>query len=722
MGQDLKCRVVLAVGALLLAAALSPSARAEDGYDLWLRYRPLAAERREAVTRMAAAIVSPAQVSATMSAAVTELQTGIAGLTARKVPITSAAMDGALVIGTPRASPLIAGLALPLAPLAHDGYLIRTLVLDDRRVTVIAANEDIGVLYGAFAWLRLAQTGSGLADLDVVSSPRIGLRLLEHWDNLDGSVERGYAGASLWDWWRLPDYLEPRYVDYARANASIGINGAVLNNVNAQAEILTAPYLGKVAALASVFRPYGIRVYLSVRFSAPIDIGGLATADPLDETVAAWWQAKADEIYARIPDFGGFLVKADSEGQPGPQGYGRTHADGANMLAAALRPYGGVVFWRAFVYARNSAEDRVKQAYQEFVPLDGAFAENVILQVKNGPLDFQPREPFHPLFGAMPRTPLALELQITQEYLGFATHLAYLGVLFEEVLDADTYAQGAGSTVAHIVDGGLFAYARTGIAGVANVGAARDWTGAPFAQANWYAFGRLAWNPELSAREIAVEWLAMTFTSDSKFIDTALAIMLRSREAVVDYMTPLGLAHLMGTGHHYGPAPWVDDLERAEWTPYYYHRAAADGIGFDRTASGSNAVAQYASPAASRFADLATVPEEYLLWFHRVPWDQPLRSGQTLWEELVRHYDRGVAEVAAMQADWATLAPFVDAERFAKTAELLEIQAREARWWRDACLAYFSARSGLSLPRGVAQPEHSLEYYMSLRFPYAPGR
>jgi len=722
-------RRLVAAGVICLAAAATP-AQAEDGYDLWLRYRPLDAAHGEALQRSAAAIVAPAEPSATLRAAVAELQAGVSGLSGRPMPIKSTATAGSLVIGTPRSSALIARLDLPLrwnnggpwGPLWHDGYVIRSVELDGSRVTVIAANEDIGVLYGAFAWLRLAQTGGDLSDLDVTSTPSIGLRLLDHWDNLDGSVERGYAGASIWDWWRLPDYLDPRYTDYARANASIGINGAVLNNVNAQPEILTAPYLEKVAALAGVLRPYGIRVYLSVRFSAPIDIGGLTTADPLDAGVRAWWKTKVDEIYERIPDFGGFLVKADSEGQPGPQRYGRTHADGANVLAAALRPYGGVVFWRAFVYARNSPEDRVKQAYQEFVPLDGAFAENVILQVKNGPLDFQPREPFHPLFGAMPRTPLALELQITQEYLGFATHLAYLGMLFEEVLDADTYAKGAGSTVAHVVDGGVFGYGRTGIAGVANVGAARDWTGSPFAQANWYAFGRLAWDPELSAREIAAEWLAMTFSSDPKFLETALSIMLRSREAVVDYMTPLGLAHLMGTGHHYGPAPWVDDLERAEWTPYYYHRAAADGIGFDRTASGSNAVAQYAPPVAGRFADRATVPDEYLLWFHRVPWDYRLRSGRTLWEELVRHYDRGVAEVGAMQADWSTLEPFVDAERFAKTAHLLEIQAREARWWRDACLAYFSARSGLSLPPGVAEPEHSLEYYMSLRFPYAPGR
>jgi alpha-glucuronidase len=715
-------RLALAAGTLLCLACTVPFAQAEDGYELWLRYRPLEAARREAVAALAAGIVAPPQASATLRAAVAELQTGIAGLTARPVPVTRTVTDGSLVLGTPRTSPLIARLELPDATLRRGGYLIRTVELDGRRVTVIAANEDVGVLYGAFAWLRLVQTGADLAALDVASAPHIGLRLLNHWDNLDGSVERGYAGASIWDWWRLPDVVDPRYTDYARANASIGVNGVVLNNVNTQPEILTGAYLDKVAALAGVLRPYRIRAYLSVRFSAPIDIGGLETADPLDAAVRAWWRAKADELYTRIPDFGGFLVKADSEGQPGPQGYGRTHADGANVLAAALRPYGGVVFWRAFVYARNAPEDRVMQAYQEFTPLDGAFAENVIVQVKNGPLDFQPREPFHPLFGAMPRTPLALELQITQEYLGFATHLAYLGTLYEEVLDADTYAHGEGSTVAKVVDGSLFGYARTGIAGVANVGAARDWTGAPFAQANWYAFGRLAWNPDLPAREIAEEWLRMTFANDPKFLATALAIMLRSREAVVDYMTPLGLAHLMGTGHHYGPAPWVDDLERAEWNPYYYHRAAEDGIGLDRTGSGSDAVAQYAPPVARRFADLAAVPDAYLLWFHRLPWDHRVRSGRTLWEELVAHYDRGIAEVAAMQAGWATLEPFVDAERFAKTTRLLEIQAREARWWRDACIAYFQSRSGLPLPRGVAEPEHSLEHYMNLRFPYAPGR
>jgi alpha-glucuronidase len=437
--------------------------------------------------------------------------------------------------------------------------------------------------------------------------------------------------------------------------------------------------------------------------------------------VRAWWRDKAEEIYAAIPDFGGFLVKANSEGQPGPQDYGRTHADGANMLAEALAPHGGLVMWRAFVYAQDNPEDRVKQAFDEFKPLDGEFHENVLVQVKNGPLDFQPREPFHPLFGAMPGTPLMMEFQITQEYLGFSTHLVYLGTMWEEVLAADTLVQGEGSTVARVVDGSLHGHRLSGMAGVANIGSDRDWSGAPFAQANWYAFGRLAWDPGRSAREIAVEWLRMTFSDDPEFLAAAADLMLGSREAAVNYMTPLGLAHLMGTGHHYGPAPWVDDLSRPEWNPYYYHHADRQGIGLDRTASGSNAIAQYAPPLARRFGELATVPDEYLLWFHRLPWEHQMRDGTTLWQSLVAHYDRGAAQVTAMRDAWAGLESYVDAERFAKTLDFLDIQLREASWWRDACLAYFSERSGLPLPEGTAPPEHPLDYYKSLEFPYAPG-
>jgi alpha-glucuronidase len=590
-----------------------------------------------------------------------------------------------------------------------------------KKTVLIGANNEVGLVYGAFALLRELQTGNSPDDIDSVSQPAIELRLLNHWDNLDGTVERGYAGHSLWDWWRLPDFTDPRYTDYARANASIGINGTVLNNVNSNSTSLTARYLEKAAALADVFRPWGLRVYLSARFSAPMEIGGLDTADPLDPAVQEWWRNKADEIYEVIPDFGGFLVKANSEGQPGPQDYGRSHADGANMLAAALAPHGGVVMWRAFVYAADNPEDRAKQAFNEFVPLDGRFADNVLVQVKNGPIDFQPREPFHPLFGAMPNTPLMMEFQVTKEYLGFSTHLAYLAPLYEEVLRADTFAKGAGSNVAKVIDGSLHGYRRTGIAGVSNIGNDRDWSGSIFNQADWYAFGRLAWNPDLSAEAIAREWLAMTFTTDEAFMDPALDIMMRSREAVVNYMTPLGLAHLMGTGHHYGPAPWVSDLGRPEWNPAYYHRADKDGIGFDRTANGSNAVSQYAPQVAAYFSNRDALPDEWLLWFHHVPWDYEMQSGRSLWHELIARYDHGVAEVEAMQAAWENLQPFVDDERFEKTRRFLAIQLNEARWWRDACLAYFQDVSGLSFPDGVRPPEKTLDEYRSMEFPLAPG-
>lgn len=620
-----------------------------------------------------------------------------------------------------------------LAAAGSEGFVIRTLAdialasaspqtrNKGRPGILIAANSDVGLLYGTFHYLRLLQTGAPTDRLDIVEAPAVKLRLLNHWDNLDRSVERGYAGQSLWDWWKLPDVADPRYTAYAQANASIGINGTVLNNVNARAESLTAAYIAKAAKLADIFRPWGVRVYLSARWTAPIELGGLKTADPLDPQVAAWWAAKAQEIHTVIPDFGGFLVKANSEGQPGPEDYGRSHAEGANMLAAALKPYGGVVMWRAFVYSEADPDDRHKQAFADFKPLDGKFADNVIVQVKNGAIDFQPREPFHPLFGAMPETPLMLELQITKEYLGFATHLAFLGPLFEEVLDSDTHAKGAGSTVASVVDGSLFGHKLTGMAGVANIGTDRNWAGSIFDQANWYAFGRFAWNPRLPARAIATEWAQMSFGRDPAVTAPIVGMMLRSREAVVDYMTPLGLAHLMGTGHHYGPAPWVADLARPEWNPVYYHRADAAGIGFDRTARGSNAVGQYAPPVARRFADRKAVDEKYLLWFHRVGWDERLSSGRTLWAELVHRYDRGLAETGRLQGDWQALDGLVDPARHAEVAQHLSVQAREARWWRDASLAYFLSVSGRPLPPGVRPPDHSLDYYQGLRFSHVPG-
>ena len=701
---------------LLLAFNLcAPAAHGEDGYDLWLRYRLIESPWRERYRDMARELIAPA------GPARAELQRALSGLLGvAPADATAVTRDGAIVLAVPgRNSPAAA--PPELRDLGEEGFLLRAETIAGHRAILVAARSPRGLLYGSFELLRLMQTRQPLDRLELRSAPHLRLRLLNHWDNLDGTVERGFAGASIWDWQKLPGYLAPRYTDYARACASVGLNGALLTNVNADAISLTPSYLDKAAALAGVFRPYGIRVYLAPRFSAPMELGGLPTADPADPAVRGWWRDKVDEIYRRIPDFGGFVVKADSEGQPGPQDYHRTHADGANLLADALAPHGGVVMWRAFVYGDHAGEDRAKQAYDEFVPLDGQFRENVLLQVKNGPIDFQPREPAHPLFGAMPRTPVMPEFQITKEYLGFATHLAYLGPLFEETLRFDTFARGPGSTVGKIVDGSLLGHARSGIAGVSNVGADRNWTGSTFDQANWYAFGRLAWDPSRNSRDIARDWVKMTFAQDPRFVDAVVGMMMGSREAVVDYMTPLGLAHLMAAGHHYGPGAWQGGPAGAQWSPTYYHRADAQGIGFDRTAGGSDAVSQYAAPLAAMFGDVNRTPERYLLWFHHLSWDHRLSSGRTLWDELVRHYTQGVAAVGAMRNTWSTLASHVDAERFAEVSAFLAIQEQEARWWRDATLAYFQSLSQRPFPAGFAPPAHPLAEYESIQVPYAPG-
>ena len=710
-------RTLLLAGALV--ALVGASARAEDGYDLWLRYPrvtdpALLAEYRAAATQIVVLGETP-----TLNAAREELVTGLTGMLGAAPAVgRPVSTDGAIVVGTARTLGSLGILAAvgQMQGLGREGYVIRTTRVRGKRVTVIAANEDVGALYGTFALLRRMQMHQPVRSLGLRDAPKVGLRVLDHWDNLDGSVERGYAGRSIWRWDSLPSAVSPRYRDYARANASIGINGAVLTNVNANARVLTPEFFDKVAVVAGVLRPYGVRVYLTARFSAPIEIGGLKTADPLDPGVRQWWKAKVDEIYARVPDFGGFVVKANSEGQPGPQDYHRTHADGANMFADALAPHGGVVMWRAFVYSNTPAADRVKQAYEEFTPLDGSFRDNVMVQVKSGPLDFQPREPFHPLFGAMPKTPLMMEFQVTKEYLGQDTHLVYMGTYWEEVLNADTYVAGKGSTVAKVVEGRIHRYARTGIAGVANVGSDRNWTGSQFNQANWYAFGRLAWNPEGSARAIADEWTRLTFTNEPSAVAAIDSMLVKSREAVVNYMTPLGLAHIMATGHHYGPAPWAR-LSRADQSPVYYHRADTLGIGFDRTATGSNAVAQYAPPVRDRYANLATVPDSVLLWFHRVPWTYRTRSGRSVWDELVFRYNAGVDTVRAMQKTWGTLKPAIDEERFAEVSQFLDIQEREARWWRDAALTYFQQFSRMPIPSTYEQPAHPLAYYQQIRCP-----
>jgi alpha-glucuronidase len=714
-------RTLVSLVVVIATSLCATPTRAEDGYDLWMRYRLLAPEQVKLYGGHASQLIIG---SATPTQTVTreELQRGLDGLLGHG-PLLShdITRDGAIIVGTPSSSPLIAQLKLDTKSLGNEGYLIRSVAVNGHTATAIVGNTDVGALYGAFHFLRLLQTEQSIDHLDIRESPRLKLRVLEHWDYLNGQVERGYAGASIWDWWKLPYWRAPRYTDYARANASIGINGTVLNDVTDGATILTPTYLEKVAALADVFRPYGIRVYLSIRFSAPIEIGGLKTADPFDPQVQRWWREKADEIYRIIPDFGGFLVKANSEGQPGPEDYGRTHADGANVLADALAPHGGIVMWRTFVYSQNNPDDRAKQAYEEFKPLDGHFRANVILPVKNGPIDFQPREPFHPLFGAMPKTPLMMEFEITKEYLGFATHLVYLGPLYEEVLSADTMVHGKDSTVAKVIDGSLEGHTLTGMTGDSNIGTDRNWTGSDFNQANWYVFGRLAWNPTLSSRTIADEWVRMTFTNNNAFVKPVVDMMMGSREAVVDYMTPLGLVHIMGPGHHYGPAPWDASESRADWRPVYYHRADHQGIGFDRTNAGSDAVAQYAPPVAAQFNDLKQTPEQYLLFFHHVPWDYRMRSGQTLWYELIAHYTQGVDDVKQMRETWRHMDGYIDDERYQQVATFLAIQQKEAQWWRDACIAYFQSISGLPLPSGYTPPQQSLKYYESLTFPFVPG-
>ncbi len=689
--------------------------RADDGYRLWLRYEQLPS-RSLSLYRQHIQSIAVQGKSATFDAIRRELSAGCAGLLG--TPIVVGDRDEAsVIVGTPQTSNFIRSLGweAELKSLGAQGYRIRTI--RDGKV-VIASTTDIGALYGTFHFLRLLQTEQPLARLQLDQSPRLTFRVLNHWDNLDGSIERGYAGKSLWNWSELPAHIDPRLTDYARANASIGINGSVLNNVNANAQILTAEYLEKVAAIANVFRPYGIRVYLAARFSAPIELGKLPTADPLNPSVAGWWKAKADEIYKLIPDFGGFIVKANSEGQPGPRTYNRTHADGANMLAAALAPHHGIVFWRAFVYDMKPGYDRAGAAYENLKPFDGKFAPNVLLQVKNGPIDFQPREPFHPLFGGMPNAQVMPELQITQEYLGFSNHFVFLASMWREFLESDTFAAGRGSTVTRVVDGTLYHQHLTGIAGVANTGSDRNWTGHHLLQANWYTFGRLAWNPDTSSQQIATEWTKMTLTHNPKAVTEIVSLMLDSHEAVVNYMTPLGLHHLFWGGHHYGPAPWWDTEKRDDWNPVYYHKADAIGIGFDRTKTGSNTVSQYHPPVRQQFSDPQRCPEKFLLWFHHVSWDHKMKSGRTLWDELAWHYQEGVDWVHMARLSWDALAGQIDEERHSAISKKLAIQERDAIWWHDACLLYFQTFSKRPLPAGVDKPAHALSTYKAKALDY----
>ncbi len=710
------------VSVLLLLLCVNLPLLADDGYKLWLRYDLI--ENQEKISQYKQTIqhLYYPGGSATILAGNEELMRGMQGLLGLKTPIVQAIQEATLIVGTPAILPQLKNW-LPdtnFEPLGKEGFLIQSVKIDNKKCLIIGANTDVGALYGIFQLLKLLQTQQDISQLAITQIPKTQLRLLNHWDNLDGSVERGYAGASLWQWHQLPEYTSQRYKDYARANASVGINGTVLTNVNANALVLTSEYLKKVAALADVFRPYGIQVYLTARFSAPIEIGNLDTADPLDDSVKTWWKNKADEIYNLIPDLGGFLVKANSEGQPGPQNYGRSHADGANLLADAVAPHQGVVMWRAFVYDNNVPDDRAKQAFNEFKPLDGKFRDNVLIQVKNGAIDFQPREPFHPLFGAMPNTPLMMEFQVTQEYFGQGLHLTYLAPLYQECLQADTYAHGKGSYVSKIIDGTLEGYSLTGMAGVSNIGSDRNWTGHPFGQANWYALGRLAWDPELTAEAIADDWIRMTFSNQQAVIEPIKKIMIKSREAGVNYRTPLGLHHLMAWHHHYGPGPWIDK-GRADWTPIYYHRADSSGIGFDRTKTGSNALAQYYPEVQKMYADPTTCPEEVLLWFHHLPWNYQMKSGKSLWNDLCDKYYQGVAMVHDMQTTWNSLEGKIDTERFEQVQALLKIQYRDAVEWRNACVLYFQTYSQKPIPEGLEKPDQSLEYYKKIDRKYLPG-
>lgn len=570
----------------------------------------------------------------------------------------------------------------------------------------ITASNPIGLLYGAYELIRLQNTdayntGSGNQQnfskaIDETEKPQVGLRILNHWDNLDGSIERGYAGKSIFKWEEIKlgkngkggsisKSLHDRLVTYARANASLGINGSVLNNVNASPKMMTAEYINKVKVIANILRPYGIRVYLSINFASPMALGYTKTADPLDKKVQLWWQKKAKEIYAAIPDFGGFLVKANSEGQPGPGDYHRTHAEGANMLADAVKPYGGIIMWRSFVYGANhKGEDRVKQAVSEFKGMDGKFRDNVILQSKNGPLDFQPREPYAPIFDNIRQTPQIAELQITQEYLGQSKHLTYLAPMWKEFF------------------GFVNPSKLVGISGVANIGDEANWCGHPFSQANWYAFGRLAWNPSLSAEEIAHEWLVQTYENqDEKFTKPVEMMMMTSREACVNYMMPLGLHHIFKFDHHYGPEP--DGFIASyplEWCPVYYHKADAKGIGFDRSSKGTDAVGQYPEPYRSQYDNIETCPEEYLLWFHHVAWNYKMKSGSTLWQELCMKYNMGVAMVEVYRDFWHTSAKQYmkgHEQEWQHTDSLLNVQLENAKEWRETCLKYFQTFSKMDI-------------------------
>ena len=690
---------------VLFISLVTFSANADDGSRLWLKYDLIQDKAvRKGYSKYIKKIVLTEKTETSQIAA-NELHAALLGLLGKDISVSSS------ISGT-RA--IILKIDSKATHLGKEGFEI----IQTGKNTTINGQTDVGLLYGTFAFIRQIQTLQDISNLHITESPKVQIRMLNHWDNANGTVERGYAGSSIWKWFELPERIDPRYIQYARANASIGINAASINNVNASSRFLTSEYLEKIRAVADVLRPYGMKVLISVNFRSPRTLGGLGTSDPLDQGVIDWWQAKTDEIHKYIPDFGGYLVKANSEGEPGPQDYGRTHADGANMLANTLKGGDGVVIWRAFVYNADIDGDRFQEAFNQFKPLDGTFHEKVIVQVKNGPIDFMPREPFHPMFGAFPKTPLAMEFQITQEYLGQSTHLTYLAPMFKEVLDSDTFVKGEGSTVAKVMDGSLHDYKITVMAGVANTGSDVNWTGHPFGQANWYAFGRLAWNHELSSEEIAKEWTNMTLTKDKNAVNQTVDLMLNSLTTYIKYTYPLGLHHMMGEGHHFGAQPWLEKSGRPDWTSVYYHRADSEGLGFDRTGKLSNALSLYNPSVQNKWNNPKNMDLNYLMWFHHVPWNSKLSTGKTMWNELMIRYYEGPEEVKNMQGKWKALQPFIDTETFDNVKGRLAMQSRESINWRDACYLYFKDFSKLPLPIGLKEPERTLEDMKTLEKTY----
>jgi len=711
-------RKVALLGTVLLMTTFG--AMAESGYELWMRYGKIEDRKIEESYLFSIKNIIIDQAQPSLKAAAKEIDLALCGLLGKSVPFCPNIVDGTLIIGTPQSSEVIKNLNIldEIEKTGDEGYLIRNIKVDEKYCIVIAAKKGIGALYGTFHFIRLLQTYQPVSNLNIVEIPKLKFRILNHWDNLNGTIERGYAGYTLWDWQRLPMYVDQRVIDYARANASIGINGTVLNNVNASAKSLSREYIIKTAALADAFRPYGIKVYLTAKFSAPIEIGHLKTADPLNAEVRKWWKNKVEEIYKYIPDFGGFLVKANSEGQPGPQDYKRTHVDGANMMAEALEPHGGIVMWRAFVYENKRDVDRARNGYDEFIAFNGKFNKNVFVQPKNGAIDFQPREPFHPLFGKMPKTPLMMEFQITQEYLGYSTNLAYLAPLFKETLDSDTYTKGKGTTVAKVLEDYQRTHNMSGIAAVPNIGTDLNWTGHVFGQANWFAYGMLAWNASRTSEEIASDWIKMTFSHNENFVKSITEMMIQSRETAVNIRGALGLNHIMNFATHYGPGPWYKDNN---WDAKDYHKVDENGLGVDRTSKGSNVAAQYAPELTKLFSDPQTCPQKYLLYFNHVGWDYKMQSGKTLWDELVTHYYRGVDEVTQMRKTWDSFEGMVDTQRFENVRQLLKAQEDEAIWWRDASVLYFQTFSKRPIPNEFQKPAHSLNYYKRIPFPYDWG-